>query len=284
MKRLGRCVILFCVMAVLLTGTASANSAAPDYRVAVKVVNGPEDVYYLDLLEESGGKIETYQLEGMDQGLLEAMKDAIPDGWKPCTTSMSQWEDHFSGDLAGEDGVHVFHGYHTPKVFRIIIVTKSGESWVSNELERKVMQSQVTVDWEAKTASIMPKWAAFGMQLLSTLIPTLVIEGLLLLAFGLASKRNWLVFLAVNLVTQTALSAFLANELLQSGFYALRIYLVIMIPVEIVIALVEANVYKRLMREVSKRRTFWYGITANAASYILGWAAVEVVFAELVSL
>ena len=85
MKRFGRCFVLFCLFTVLLRSAASANSAPPDYRVAVRVVNGPEEAYYLDLLEQSDEEIEIFERDGLDQELLEAMKDAAPAGWRPCT-------------------------------------------------------------------------------------------------------------------------------------------------------------------------------------------------------
>lgn len=96
-----------------------------------------------------------------------------------------------------------------PREFRVLIVTASGESWISEPLAREILNSSVRVDWEGKTVRITPKWVALGIQFLSTLIPTLVIEGLVLIAFGLASSRNWLVFLVVNLATQGILSAML---------------------------------------------------------------------------
>ena len=48
--RLLRTAALLCMMAVLLCGTASANSLPPEYMVLVKVANRPEEPYYLDLL------------------------------------------------------------------------------------------------------------------------------------------------------------------------------------------------------------------------------------------
>lgn len=284
MKQFGRCFVLCCLFAALLSQTALANSAPPDHRVAVKVVNGPEELYYLDLLEQSEEEIEIYKREGMDPELLEAMKEAAPDGWQPYTISMAQRGNHFSGDLAGENGMHVFHGWDTPEIFRILIVTKSGERWVSEPMEREVLNSSVKVDWKAGTARITPKWISVGAQFLSTLLPTLVIEGLFLIAFGLASKRNWLVFLIVNLVTQGVLSAVLANPLAQGGFRMVPFYLIFLIPAELLIAAIEANIYRYWFRGQTSRRAFWYGFAANGASYALGWTAVNLVWAGLISL
>lgn len=274
MKRFGSCFLLFCFFAVLLSPMASANSAPRDYRVAVKVVNGPEDVYYLDLLEEIVRKRRGKGPEGLDQELADMMRQAVPKGWQACTLVQSDPE-RYVGDLEGENGVHIFHGWDTPRVFRILIVTKSGESWISEPMERQVLNSSVKVDWEAKTARITPKWVSVGMQFLSTFIPALLIEGLVLIAFRLASKRNWLVFLVVNLVTQGALSAIMANGLAQGGFGAMPYFLILFIPAELLIAVAEANIYENWFRTQVPTRALWYGFTANAASYALGWAAVN---------
>lgn len=286
MKDFGKRIVFFLAAALLLAGTASANSAPPDCRVAVTVVNGPEEAYYLDLLEELSETVSVRDGKGpggLDPALESLTRQAVPEGWQACT--LSEDNSHsFSGDMAGENGVHIFHGWDMPREFRVLIVTASGESWVSEPLAREILNSSVRVDWEGKTVRITPKWVALGIQFLSTLIPTLVIEGLVLIAFGLASRRNWLVFLVVNLVTQGILSAMLALPLAQGGFGMLPFFLLFLIPGELVIAVVEANIYRHWFRGRSHRRAFWYGFAANGASYALGWVVVNLVWAGLISL
>lgn len=46
----------------------------------------------------------------------------------------------------------------------------------------------------------------------------------------------------------------------------------------------EANIYRHKFWGCSGRKAFWYGIAANASSYALGWAAVNLVWAGLISL
>ncbi len=282
MKKHGSRFLLLCLTALFLTGTAHANSMPPDYRVAVRVINAPEELYYLDLLKQLDGGRPGPAPEELDPVLLEAMEQAEPEGWLACT--LSGMGDYFRGDMAGENGLHVFHGLDAPKVFRILIVTKSGESWVSEPIEREILNTSVTVDWETHTARLKPKWVAMGVQLFATLLPTLGIEGLVLMAFGLSSKRNWLVFLSVNLVTQGALSLMLSSALVQGSLYMLPFFLIFMIPVELLIAAVEANIYKLWFRGKSQRRAFWYGFAANGISYALGWVVVNLVWAGLISL
>lgn len=284
MKRFGRAFALFCLFSALLSTVALANSAAPDYRIAVKVVNGPNELYYLDLLEESEGEAEIYYRDGIDQTLLEALKDAAPDGWRPCTMSTALWEDHFSGDIAGNHGMHVFHGFHTPRVFRILLVTKSGESWVSEPMERKLMNSTVKVDWVKKTAVMPPVQTLYVMQFLSTLLPTLLIEGLIFYAFRFPGKRNWLVFLLVNLVTQGALSFVLCLNIVGSNGSYVMFGMLLLLPVEMLIALVEAVLYMKLLRGQPKHKCFAYGITANVVSFLVGLFTVDPLYTGIVAL
>ncbi|MEI3306787.1 MAG: hypothetical protein V8R40_12695 [Dysosmobacter sp.] len=100
----------------------------------------------------------------------------------------------------------------------------------------------------------------YVLQFLSTLLPTLVIEGVLLLLFGFSWKQNRKPFLLVNLVTQGALALYFSMTAVQSGvsFW----YFFLLIPAEIVIAFVEAGLYTRLLTG-SRRRAFAYGVTAN---------------------
>ena len=90
MKGFGKRIVFFLAAALLLAGTASANSAPPDCRVAVTVVNGPEEAYYLDLLEELSETVRVRDGKG-PKGLYPALesltRQAVPEGWQACTLS-----------------------------------------------------------------------------------------------------------------------------------------------------------------------------------------------------
>ncbi|MCL2697730.1 MAG: hypothetical protein FWE74_06590 [Oscillospiraceae bacterium] len=99
---------------------------------------------------------------------------------------------------------------------------------------------------------------------------TLLIEGLIFLAFGFRGKRNWMVFLVVNLITQGGLNIILSNP--EMGSYWGLVYL----GLEIIIFIVEIIAFTILLkREKSK---WWlkgwkkplYAIIANTASLIAG--------------
>ena len=50
-----------------------------------------------------------------------------------------------------------------------------------------------------------------------------------------------------------------------------RVSVILLVPAELVIALVEAGLYCKLLQGRSKARSFVYGLTANAISALLGW-------------
>ena len=281
MKRFARILALCCLAAVLLAGTAHADFG-PKPQLTVQVKNGPEELYYLDLLAEGelrGGwegpswEVEQAMERGeIDLALFDALCEAVPEGWHACAAQGTGGAPIYGG-LTGEDGVHTFGYAGVPRVYRVLIAAKSGEVWISEACQREVLQTTITVDWAAKTVKLPPLWGLYAVQFLCTLLPTLLIEGLVLLLFRIDWRKNRRAFLAVNLVTQGALSVFLSITSLQNGVNA--VYLILFVPAEAVVTFVEAGVYRKLLRGCSARRAFLYGLTANAASAAAGWFLME---------
>ncbi len=242
-----RTVLLFCMTAVLLCGTASANSLPPDYLVLVKLTNGPEEPYEMELLPQTG---ESDVFAYINPENIE--------------------------HTAGGGGTHRFSGTVMPTKYCIRIVSQSGKTWTSDVLERRAVQDTVRINWATKRVSAPPVWLAVVLQTLSTLLPTLAIEGWLLRVFQFDWKQNRKTFLLVNLATQGALALFISMKIVQWGaYYAIVFFGAIeLLPIELVIAFVEANQYGKRLKGQSKRWAFAYGLAANAASYVLGVAIV----------
>ena len=289
MKKSLRNSILLLLTAMLLTVSALADSG-PKAQLTVKVENAPSEPYYLDLLEKgdyqghtygSGDGDDTYsgldwsyseeEIAALDDELLDALRAAVPEGWHACTAQgtngVPMW-----GDLIGSDAggvrLHSFRYHGVPDTYRIILVTKSGESWVSDTLHRATLQSSATVDW--------------ALQFLCMLLPTLLIEGVLLLAFGYRSRRSWLVFLLVNLVTQGGFALYLAVTVLNHGVsgWSLLFYL----PIELIITVVESLLYRRLLTERSWERAVGYAIVANVCSATVGLLLIDPLWRFIVSI
>ena len=298
MKKSLRNSILLLLTAMLLTVSALADSG-PKAQLTVKVENAPSEPYYLDLLEKgdyqghtygSGDGDDTYsgidwsyseeEIAALDDELLDALRAAVPEGWHACTAQGTNGAPMW-GDLigSGAGGVRL-HG--VPDTYRIILVTKSGESWVSDTLHRATLQSSVTVDWAAKTVSVPPAVVAYALQFLCMLIPTLLIEGVLLYVFGYRSKKSWKRFLLVNLITQGGFAVYLAVTVLNHGVsgWSLLFY----IPIELVITLAEVLLDRWLLTEKGKGRAMGYAIVANIHSATVGLLLIDPLWKLIVSI
>ncbi len=294
MKKSLRTGILMLLAMMLLTVSALADSG-PKAQLTVKVENAPSELYYLDLLAEGEyehegdsdfSSLSDEERAALDADMLAALRAAVPDGWHACLAQGVNGPPIW-GDLVGEDAgngtqLHTF-GYHgVPDTYRILIVTKSGESWVSDTLHRATLQSSATVDWAAKTAAAPSAGVAYALQFLCMLLPTLLIEGVLLFAFGYRSRRSRRVFLLVNLVTQSAFAVYLAVIVLNHGVsgWSLLFY----IPIEIIITAVELLCYRRLLTEKGKGRATGYAIVANVCSATVGLLLIDPLWRFIVSI
>ncbi len=302
--------LLFLLTAALLTVPVFADMGPKD-QLTVRVENGPEELYYLDILEEGepipferqmpGGLKNNYTEEersALDGELLEDFAAAVPEGWRACVVQ----GDLVWGKVDSEDGCFSF-SYMLPGVYRILMVTKSGETFLSEPIQRQVRQSSVTLDWAAGTVKAPPVFLGYAAQFLATLLPTLAIEGILLLLFRLWSKGNALVFLGVNLLTQGGLTLWMSVKIVRWGaerimmpssfFFSLltRIQIFLehflyaadwisprLLPAEAVILLVESVLYMKFFRDCSKKRAALYALAANLASFLLGLYLAEPVW------
>ena len=238
MKRAFLRTFVCALLASLALTTFAFADSGPKPQLTVRVENAPQELYYLDLLAEGDwGESGESSYDGvdwsyhgkedtLDPDLLALLRENVPSGWHACvaqgTTGAPIWGDLYAeGTDAFGNGLHVF-GYHgVPSTYRIILVTQSGKVWISDTLERKVLQSSVTVHWaddaESTTVTVPSTVTGYLLQFLATLVPTLLIEGILLLLFRYSWKQNWKAFLLVNLVTQGVLAAASSVLNLQNG-------------------------------------------------------------------
>lgn len=294
MKRSFRILFLLVLAGCLMTVTALADMGPKD-QLTVKVEHPPREPYVLDLLAEGVPNARsTLSQEDFDASMEElglsdpmlyhALISEVPAGWHACLSQPMGppiW-----GTLTGKPGeevmLHSFGYVGVPDTYRILIVTESGETWISDTYTRTALQSSVTLDWETKTVTIPSTWEGYLLQFLATFVPTLLIESLILLLFRYRQKRSWAVFGGVNLATQGALAALLSVQALRNGvgfgFFALFLL------AELGIMIVESAAFMILWKEHSRKRAAALGITANAASALIGWFISQPVWEFVVSI
>lgn len=164
MKRKTRLLLCLLFASLLLSITAFADMG-PKPQLTVCVKNAPDKLYYLDLLAE-GAYDETDGFSGiewsyheredtLDPALLNALCAAVPEDWHACTAQgtngLPMWGQLYvmQKDPAGNP-IHTFSYHGVPEIYRIIIVTESGDTWISDTMKREVLQSSATVNWDGK--------------------------------------------------------------------------------------------------------------------------------------
>ena len=284
MKRTFRPLLVLALAIALLTTTAFADMG-PKSQLVVRVENAPDEPYYLDILAEGNrARYETLsdkELAELDSALLDSLISAIPAGWHGCVSQGTDGPPIFGKLTAREDGTHHFSYHGVPWTYRILMVSASGEVFLSDVQERTALQSSATVDWAGKNLTTPPTWLAYAVQFLSTFLPTLLMEGLLLLAFGLWNRKNLKVFFAVNLLTQGALALYFSIHAVRNG--VAFGYQFLLVAAELAILAVEFAIYRRTLTGNSDR-IGWYAVTANVCSAIIDFIISEPVWRFVVSI
>lgn len=305
MKRAPLRAFVYALLTSLALTTVALADFGPKPQLTVRVENAPQELYYLDLLAEGDWDAEDTDSDDgiersyygkedtLDPDLLALLRENVPEGWHACvaqgTTGAPIYGELYaeSTDASGND-LHIFAYHGVPSTYRIILVTESGKVWLSDALERRVLQSSVTVHWsddtEHTTVTVPSTVTGYLLQFLATLVPTLLIEGILLLLFQYSWKRNWKAFLLVNVLTQGLLAVASSSVTAHSGVSAWYLFC-FFLPAEFVVMLVEVFLYsgRGLLTGHSKGRAALYAVTANFASAFLGYYLAEPVWRLVVS-
>lgn len=276
------CALLLCL--ALLPAVASADMG-PKPAVFITVKNAPEGPYYLDLLithDKEGGYHDNMAGRTYDRALLTGLHAWEAEGWYPAFAGGTTIP--LFGDLVPDaEGVHRFSYYGLPDTFRIAVSTAHGSRATAAAFTRTEFYTYLSYDYADNTLTVLNKAPGLSVrfrQFMGTFLPTLVLEGLLLVMFDFSTKRNWLVFFLVNLITQLGLHLAIGGGLLGTGAVFER-YLLLALPAEAVIWGAEAVAYALLLQGHSKPRRVLYALSANALSFFGGFLVLQGVLTRL---
>ena len=261
---------VFFVFFLFGSTTIAHADMGPKPQLKITVINEPNEPYYLDLLVKADYLgIHEKNLEEYDPTMIENLRSLESDGWYPAlvTGTMIPLFGELTGTQVNGKMVHNF-GYHLPDEYRIILVTESGKITVSEPQKMESFYTSLSFDalnGAVKKPSVL---ILYAIEFVTTLVPTLIVEFIILLMFGLYSKRNLIVFLLMNLVTQIVLTFTVNAALITMGLLS---GLLSLIFIEGFIWIFEAIVCWNAFDK--QKKAGWrilYALVANAVSFILG--------------
>lgn len=276
-------VLPLCLLCLIPTAQADIG---PKPEVTITVVNAPEGTLYLDLLAQGTPSDHPYpnSNDQRDPAILDNLRSLEGDGWVLAySTGISNRAPVFGDVRPRDDGTWRFSYVGLPETFRVAAATADEARAVEVPYTREFV-GNIVYDWQANTVrEATPAPLRFLARLAATLIPTLIIEGLIFWLFGFRERRSWLVFLLVNTATQTGLHLAVGSTLAEAGWHFLNYSLTILIP-ELVIWAAEAAAYALLLKEHDRSRRIGYALAANIASFVLGYFPLHLLYNFLKSL
>lgn len=166
------------------------------------------------------------------------------------------------------EGTYVFYSRDMRNGDRYTFkVTTGGESFEVT-LDKPIEGYNNIYTFDVLNKTLTPGKYPFRSVLLVgiRLILTLLIEGLIFWLFRYRQKRSWLIFLAINLVTQGLLNIWLNNEATTSSGYLI----IVLIIGEFFVFIAEMIAFPALITEHRKSRSLLYAFIANLVSLIAG--------------
>lgn len=264
--------VLLISMSILLAFPLQAYAdSGPKPTLKIIVENPPSEEYYLDLLiDYPNANYSWLDKEKFNPEKLELLNSYRDGNWRPALvtgTIVPMSSSGLIGKVNGTTMIHDFGYIGVPNKFKIIILTNDNKIISSKEVNTYTFDSVVYYDFETNKVKTTSSLGFFALKFLGTCILTLIIEGFIMLFFKFSIKKNWKVFLSINVVTQLLLYICL---LLITARSSLMYYLTTIIPIELLILIIEAVYYSKKLKEHSIIRRINYAVVANILSFILG--------------
>ncbi len=222
--------LLFLLLTVLsLAGSALANSAEPPSLIII-TSRAPE-----------GTVVTAFTSQGKIDG----------------TSRSAAWERYSVFYFHGQDmGQNItLHVSGPEKEFDVLLDASSLRSY----------NHVLTINYVTETISAGKLLTRSILLIGLRVLLTLICEGLLFYLFGYRQKQSWIIFLLINLITQTGLNIWINTASPVASYLLLGL-----IFIEILVMIAEIIAFLICIREHRKLRTVCYVLAANLTSLILG--------------
>ncbi len=173
--------------------------------------------------------------------------------WKSASTRDSLLWGNVKGNAEHE---HFFNYLGTPDKYKLVIINNdTGETKVSNVINRKDFTSYVTIDYNTMEVSQHGSIINILMDLFTTILVEIIVAFIM-------KMKNTKIILATNLVSNIILQLILILVLVVP-------YLLKFIFMEILVVLFELLIYKKYMKNQPHNKILLYTLIANILTALL---------------
>lgn len=278
--------MIFAVTALPITAKADVG---PKPSVRIQFKNMGDDLCYGTLLsrEKHAGPARVWDgtarnepLYDLDRSVWKAFVDyKDPDGYYFLQRS---WTVSETGEIAWT--------YYPPENFKILLYYPETETFVSSgSYERYAFDTYYTVDMEGvrigsveynenlSTNERINAYRSYNyrkelLSLAVRILLTIAIEMAVALLFGFRQKKQLQILALINITTQLLLNLLLNIIHYNAGPLA---FITSYVFFEVIVFVLEAGLYCRLLKKVSERKENWYYVlysfVANSASFWVGY-------------
>ena len=286
----GLFMLLFCmIFAVTALPITAKADVGPKPSVRIQFKNMGDDLCYGTLLsrEKHAGPARVWdgtdrlaQLYDLDRNIWKAFVDYkdsdgyyfLQRGWTVSETGEIAWT------------------YYPPENFKILLYYPETETFVSSgSYERYAFDTYYTVDMEGvrigsveynedlSTNERINAYRSYNyrkelLSLAVRILLTIAIEMAVALLFGFRQKKQLQILALVNITTQLLLNLLLNIIHYNAGPLA---FITSYVFFEVIVFVLEAGLYCRLLKKVSERKENWYYVlysfVANSASFWVGY-------------
>lgn len=256
-----------------MTYSAVSYAAAPIPQLKIKITNAPDELYYLDLLKNSpSGRSNIKHIEDYNSDMIDLLFSFEDEGWYPAFaggTNAPLWGDLIGVKESDRVTAHTFEYFGLPLIYRIIIVTESGDVQVSREMTREAISSQNSVTYDYKTEAFIttPSWVLFFVRFVIICMPAILIELIILKLFKFRLRHNWKLVLLMNLLTQLLLIITISITL-NNVDKIINTYL-ILIPTELAMFSIELFIGVKFLQGRTPNLKVIYIVCANFVSVFI---------------
>jgi hypothetical protein len=268
------------ILTVTFTSATFADAAPkPSLDITIENIDGASclvDLLILEDIETDNSPVEAPWF--LDESDMQAQYDLIKSysegGYRQ---AMATGFNPISGTAFTkiEDGrASVGFGYRVPTAFKVIAVSDTGQVYVSEAIQKRAFNASMTFNAETGQIKESSNLGLFAVIFSMTFVITVIIEELVLVIFGMRSKRNFKVVFYVNVLTQVLLAVAVFST---SYFLGALLAIIMLLLMEVIIFIIEVILFIIKLDHPSKLRKGGFALVANLASLILGTAIVGLI-------